>query len=136
MVKVQADLDFVRHFIDSIGIVEGSNDYKLAIILFRTLNDCQDFYTGFYARNNGITDDLLDYREKKISLNDVSLDTFLWLCEGSARRETFENVFLQNFDSDSIDLINEKIESGEIGLEYIYESFCKNSNLNILKLIL
>lgn len=136
MVDYQADLDFVKHFISSLDIDEGSNEYRLALVLFKTLSDCQDFYLGFYANNSNITDDLLDYREKKISLNNTSLDAFLWLCGGVASIEVFEQIFLQPFDNDIINLINSKIEAKSIDLEYIYESFCKNPNQNILKLIL
>lgn len=111
-------------------------ELRLAKVLLKTVENCRDFYIGFFGRNRLLIDDLLDYREKRLSLEEMSLYKFLWLCDGEINRDVFEQVFLQPFDVDDIFLIEEAVIEGRTTLEEIYNSFQKNPNENILKNVL
>lgn len=81
-------------------------------------------------------DDMLDYREHKLSIADVTVDKFIKLCDNKVNREIFELTFLQKFDSDSVSLIDKAISKGKTSLIDIFNNFQKNPNKNILKYVL
>lgn len=128
-------IDEIGNFVDSIG-VSSDKERELAQVLFKTVECCNDFYIGFLGRNRHMIDDMLDYREHKLSIADVTVDKFIKLCDNKVNREIFELTFLQKFDSDSVSLIDKAISKGKTSLIDIFNNFQKNPNKNILKYVL
>lgn len=121
----------VENFIQSLGLPE-----VIAKGVLRSVEDCQNFYIGFYGRNRYVTDDLLDYRENKIASSNISLHVYLGMCEEIGLLNAFEETFLQSFTEDDIQLVTNAVVEGKITLEEIYLDFKKNPNKNILKNVL
>ena len=125
---------YIKNFIESLFV---PNEWReLASVLFITEQDCNDFYIGFLGRNTYIIDDLLDFRENKLAMTDISLDNFLEMCDNMSTQKAFETTFLQPFTYDEIELISTAISDGKTSLEDIYNRFQKNVNENILKYVL
>lgn len=128
-------IDYINHFIESVGI-KAEKEKSLARILLKSAEDCQDFYIGFFGRNKYVIDDMLDYREVRIKISGLTLDTFLWFCDYKVDKALFEKVFLQSFTDEDISIIKNAVETGKITLDEIYNNFKKNPNENILKNVL
>lgn len=120
----------VQNFINKLGLP------YLANILFKTIGECQSFYRDYYKKNVNVIDDLLDYREYKLSTSNITLEKYLKMCHESGVKIAFENTFLQPISPQESILIEEAITSGKVTLEYIYNSFQNNVNKNILKYVL
>lgn len=120
-----------NEFIESLQLPK-----ELASVVLTTVEDCQSFYIGFYGRNSYTIDDLLDYRERKLSISDIELDTFISMCNNIGRLETFRQTFLQPISESDMSLIDKAIENGKVTLEGIYNSFQENVNKNILQNVL
>lgn len=116
--------------------MKSDEEIDLANVLLKSVEDCKDFYIGFFRRNRYVIDDLLDYREARLQLLETSLDRFILLCDGKVNRHIFEQVFLQSFSTDDIFLIEEAINKGKASLESIFISFQNEPNKNILKNVL
>lgn len=135
MTTTLSEIDYINNFVNSIG-VSSSKERELAQVLFKTVECCENFYIGFLHRNCYIIDDLLDYREYKLSIVNISVDKFIMLCDNKVNRETFESIFLQKLSSDDVSLIEGAISQGRTSLEIIFNNFQKNPNKNILKYVL
>lgn len=109
---------------------------NLVKVLFKTIDECQSFYQDYYKRNANIIDDLLDYREYKLSIWNTSLEQYLEMCDLSGIKIAFEETFLQPFIDQEVELIERAISNESVTLEYIYKSFQKNVNKNIMKYVL
>lgn len=109
---------------------------ELFDVLFKSVEDCNDFYIGYFGRNRHMIDDLLDYREYKLSIAKITLDKFITLCDNKVNREIFELTFLQKFYDEDISLIEKAISQGKISLHDIFNGFKNNPNKNILKYVL
>lgn len=120
----------VDNFINKLGLP------NLANILLKTIDDCQLFYQDYYKKNTNVIDDLLDYREYKISISDITLDNFLEMYKNQGVKYAFEITFLQPIAPHEAMLIEEAILDGKVTLEFIYNSFQENINKNILKYVL
>lgn len=120
----------IQGFIKSLDLPQESK------VLFQTFGDCHSFYINHYGRNNCITDDLLDYRERKIEESKITLDMFVDMCYTKGVAFSFERTFFQKFDSQSVELITNSLLNEKTTLETIYSGFKKNPNKNILKYVL
>lgn len=123
----------VENFVDS--LVLGTHR-ALAGILFQTEQQCRDFYIGFLGRNQHIIDDLLDYRENRLSMADISIDKFMDMCDNKDKQEVFEQTFLQPFTIADMEIINKSIENNTITLAEIFANFQGNFNKNIMQYVL
>lgn len=126
--------DFIHNFVESLGFKGGCK--KLAMVLLKTKEDCEYFYKYYYGKNLSAINDLLDYREYKVSISDMSFDKFINMCDNKVSREVFEHAFLQSFNQSEINLIKISIEDGVTSLGKIYEGFEANPNENILRNLL
>src|SRR5690606_4218091 len=99
-------------------------------------DDCDSFYIGYYGRNNYIIDDLLDYREYRVSIADMSFDKFIDMCDNKGIKEAFESTFLYHLSNESASFIEAIIKTGKTSLEEIYSLFVRNPNENVLKNVL
>ena len=126
---------FVENFIDSIDF-KSAESKRLAKVLLKSEEECNYFYIGFLGRNRYIIDDLLDYREKKLSKSNITLDKFIAMCDNSVSREAFEQTFLQPINSTDAELIEDAISKGKTSLKGIYNRFQSNVNENVLKNVL
>lgn len=131
--RVMADSN-ITNFIDSLSL--SSESKALAEVLLTTDGECNDFYIGFLGRNTYIIDDLLDYRESRLSVSDISLNKFVEMCDTGIIRDVFEQTFLQSVSNTEMNLINRAIFNGKISLKDIYCRFRKNVNESILKYVL
>lgn len=120
----------VQKFIDKLGLP------TLANILLKTFDECQTFYRDYYKKNANVIDDLLDYREYKLSISDMTFDKYLEMCRNLGVKVAFENTFLQPISMQEAALIEKAIFSGKVTLEHIYNSFRQNINVNVLKYVL
>lgn len=127
-------LNYVKNFIDSLQLSEECEG--LAKVLFSNEEQCKSFYLGFLGRNRYIIDDLLDYREKRLAISDMTLDKFLNLCNSVASKDIFEAVFLQHFTKSDIGVINNALINNSITLSFLYNRFQENVNENIMKNVL
>ena len=124
----------VEKFINSLGL--GGDNKGLAQVLIKDERDVKDFYIGYLGNNAYIIDDLLDYRESKISILNMSFNKFSNMCDDLGIKDAFEQTFSFYFNSQSIKLVKMMIELERTSLEDIYYQFVKNPNENILKNIL
>jgi hypothetical protein len=132
--ELETTLSYTVNFIDSLNL---SCECKaLADVLFKTEEECKAFYIGFLGRNRYVIDDLLDYRENRLAMSDMSLDKFLALCDNRVKQDIFEQVFLQPISMGDAIIIDKAIEQGVTSLSAIYNRFENNVNENILKNVL
>jgi hypothetical protein len=129
--SVERELDKVENFIKSLALPE-----RIAKGVLFTAECCNSFYEGFYGRNNYVIDDLLDYREEKLSKSKITLVKFLDMCYNEGNREAFRLTFYQYFTSSEIEVVDRAIESGKTSLQSVYTDFEKNPNKNVLKNVL
>jgi hypothetical protein len=67
-----SDVSGVQNFIARLGV------YLIwQQSLFKSIDECQSFYRHFYKRNPYLIDDLLDYREYKLSILNIFLKKHL-----------------------------------------------------------
>lgn len=125
---------YVNNFIQSLKLKGKPKD--LAGVLLTCKEDCHDFYIGYLGRNRHVIDDLLDYRESKLSIEDMSFDKFVDMCDNKVNKKVFENTFLQDISLSEVALIESMISSGRTSLKKIYDGFISNPNENILKNVL
>ena len=125
---------YVKYFIDSLNMNDEFN--KLAEVLLKNKKDCNDFYAKYLGNNNYKIDDLLDFREDKLSIEDMSFDRFMLMCDNIGIKKAFEKTFLYHFDSQIVRFIENRIENDMVSLEDIYSSFVNNPNGNIMKNVL
>lgn len=126
--------DYISNFIESLNM--RGDVRRLAEVLLKSEDDCKDFYINYFGRNRYIIFDLLDYRESKIDISDMSFDKFVDMCDNIGIKEAFEQNFLQHFDSHDVGFIESMIKKGRTSLRRIYDSFIENPNHSILKNIL
>lgn len=126
---------YIEDFINSINF-ESSKSRDLAQILLKSENDCNNFYIGFLGRNKHKIDDLLDYREAKLSDLNITFDLFFEMCYNEGIGKSFEKTFLQSFSSSDIEILSKSIAEKKVSLESLYTEFQKNTNINILKYVL
>lgn len=107
----------------------------LSEILLKEKKDFHIFYIEFFGKNRHLSDDLFDFREYKINKNKLSLSIFMSNCLYGLK-QTFIETFLQKFSDDDIQQISSAIEEGRVTLEYIFNSFYENINLNIMRYVL
>lgn len=122
--------DGVQRFIDKLSLP------NLASVLLKTIGDCQLFYQEYFRKNTNVIDDLLDYREYKLSISDITLEKYLEMCQDLGVKLAFENTFLQPITLQESMLIEKAISNGKVTLEYIYNLFQININKNIMKYVL
>lgn len=118
----------VESFIESLTLPK-----SVASGALRTVEDCHEFYIGFYGRNKYAIDDLLDYREYKIEQSDITLEKFLKMCENGDMIKAFTVTFFQEFSIHDMTFINKAINEGKTSLEKLYKDFKSNPNKNIMK---
>lgn len=109
-----------------------ASNKELANVLLKDVSDVKNFVSMFYKTNKYEIDDLLDYREYKIKQSEITLDAFIQQCDDNMKI-AFENNFQQNFTDSDIEMIKERIHSGNVSLVTLFENFYKNINVNILK---
>lgn len=126
--------DYTSNFIQSLQFNDANR--KLAFVLLKSEEDCREFYIDFFGRNVYAIDDLLDYREHKLSISDMSLDKFMHMCNNIGIKRAFEETFLYFFSPHSIKLVELRANEGRVSLEDIYNSFVRNPNENVLKNVL
>lgn len=124
-------LNKVGNFIESLELPK-----SIAEPLLKTVEDCQQFYSDFYNRNRHVADDLLDYREYKITKSEITLDIFLNQCYTLGMQQAFELTFLQSFSLKDIKIVNDAIADRKVTLASLYGNFKKNPNKNVLKNVL
>lgn len=100
--------------------------------VLKTMDDCELFLTKFHKTNAESIDDILDFREYKLEISDMTLDTFLKLCYIGEMKEAFERTFIQSFTVEEIQFICSCLLEGKITLPQVYGKFQKNKNKNIL----
>jgi hypothetical protein len=125
---------YALNFIESLDL--SCECRELANILLKNEEDCKSFYIEFLGRNRYVIDDLLDYREDRLEMSDITIDKFLDLCDNIVKQDIFENVFLQSISVDDIGIIEQAIKEGKTSLSAIYNRFQNNINENILKNVL
>lgn len=126
--------NFVGNFIESLGFKDECKG--LAKVLLTNEEECREFYIGYYGKNTYAINDLVDYREKKIAIADMSFDKFTSLCDNEGMKEAFEKTFLQSFNLHQIGFIEQLIDAGATSLKEIHSLFVKQPNENILKHVL
>lgn len=126
---------YIENFINSINF-ESSECRDLARVLLQSESDCNNFYIGFLGRSKHKIDDLLDYRESKLSDSNITIDLFLEMCYNEGMRDSFEKTFFQSFSSIDIAMVSNSITEGKTSLKELYAGFQKNPNINILKYVL
>ncbi|GIN67038.1 hypothetical protein FKN04_12835 [Bacillus glycinifermentans] len=124
-------LDSVEQFIHSLSL-----PFVIAKGILRSDEDCHLFYNKFYMKNRNTVDDLLDFKEYKISKSNIELNEFLKICQEEGIHEIFEQTFFQVFSPPEIKLINSALSSGKVTLTQIYNSFKENPHKNVMKNIL
>ncbi len=127
-------INSASNFIEYLNFQKDSR--KLAIILLKTIEDCEDFYINFLGRSFGTIGDLLEYRRHKISKLDITFDYIVKLCANGVNQEVIECVFFQPTNIFEVELINDAIANGKTSLEAIYRNFISNPDENILKNVL
>lgn len=108
----------------------------LSEILLKEQRDFHIFFIEFYGKNKYLVDDLFDFREYKISKNNITLKDFLFKCYAYGWRETFVETFIQKFSDEDIQFIVTSIHEGKTTLEKIFFGFQSNINLNIMRYVL
>ncbi len=121
----------IGNFIESLNLPE-----SIARVLLETEEDCKSFYADFFNRNRYIVDDLLDYREHKISKSKMTVDLFVKECYNIGMKQSFESTFYQSFTDRDISLVQEAILDNRTSLIQLFQDFKKNPNKNILKNVL
>ncbi|SDX94062.1 hypothetical protein [Thermoactinomyces sp. DSM 45892] len=109
---------------------------SIALLLLKTSGEREYFYRNYYGTNMHAIEDLMDYREYRISSSSITLEEFLKLCNNKGISIAFEATFLLQFEVTDISLIKQSLNNGKITLECIFENFKKNKNFSILKYIL
>ena len=125
---------YAESFIESLGMENYLGEF--AKVLLKKKEDCDFFYIGYFGKNKRLVDDLLDYREFKLSIEDITFDLFSDMCDNEGIKSAFEKTFLQHISESSARLIEVTISAGGTSLEMIYDSFKNNPNENILKYVL
>lgn len=95
--------------------------------------DCDNFFANHWGKNDLVFDDLLDYRESKIEMADMSFDIFEETCNNKGIKKGFETTFLNYLSPHDVKFIESKIASKRITLNEIYTRFIKNPNQSVLK---
>ena len=124
-------LDAVEKFICSLDL-----PYKVAKGILRSNEDCDLFHKNFYLKNRNVVDDLLDFKEYKISKSNIELNDFLMNCREKGIHATFEQTFLQSLTSEDIKLIENALSTGKTTLTQVFNDFIENPNKNVMKNIL
>jgi hypothetical protein len=101
-----------------------------------TNEDCDLFLQEFYSKNHYVIDDLLDFKEYKISSSEITVIEFLNMCNNGEMHMAFETTFLQKFSPEDMSFIEEKIKSRATNLKEIYVKARKNPFRNVLKIVL
>ena len=117
-------------FIDSLMLP------PVARCILRSNEDCTVFSEKYFGTNPNPIDDLLDYREDKIEKGIIDLNTFLEQVRENGIEATFESVFLQEFTTYDIEMIESQISKGVTSLEIIYRNFKSRPTQNIMRQIL
>lgn len=123
-------LNNIDDFINSLSLP------RVARSILKTNKDCEIFAKSYWMNNQYVIDDLYDYREYKIESANVTYSEFLEKCIADGIRNTFQEVFIQDFTLEDIVLIQQSILDDKTSLESIYISFNKNININIMKYII
>lgn len=119
------------------GFIESLNLPKyIASVLFETWNDCVTFLNRFYKKNQTTIDDLLDFREYKISKSNKSLSEFTEDYKNNGLKISFERTFYQSFDNASLVVLEKAIANGLVSIEGLFNKFKANPNKNIMKYVL
>lgn len=126
--------EYIDNFIESLNIK--GEVRSLAEALLKSERDCNDFYIGYFGKNSYVIFDLLDYRDAKVSMSDITFDKFYDMCNNKGIKEAFENTFFQDFSESDIKMIESEIKRGDVSLESIYNSFIDNPSMSIMKIIL
>lgn len=121
-------LSSVDDFIQSLSLP------KVASSILKSTRDCELFAQLYWMKNERPIDDLLDFREYKIESENIAFSVFLEKCVSQGLKGAFEDVFLQAFTTGEIKLIHQSITNNKTSLEELYTLFCKNPNINIVRL--
>lgn len=121
----------IINFIQSLSLQQ-----YIASVLFENWNDCTLFLTLFHNKNRQPLDDLLDFREHKITNANKSLTEFVEDYNSNGLKVSFERTFYQYLDSGSVSLLEDAIASGKVSVEYLFNKFKENHNRNIMKYVL
>ena len=121
----------VESFITSLKLSQ-----YIANVLFNTMDDCKLFFDDFYQTNRYEIDDLLDFREHKITSSKWTSQTFVKSCDSDGMKKTFEKVFFQSFTDQDVAQVEKAISDKKITLESLFSQFKANPNTNILKYVL
>lgn len=123
--------NYVERFIGSLNLNISSRN--LATVLLTCKEDCDNFFANHWGKNDLVFDDLLDYRESKIEMADMSFDIFEETCNNKGIKKGFETTFLNYLSPHDVKFIESKIASKRITLNEIYTRFIKNPNQSVLK---
>ncbi|GIN25492.1 hypothetical protein NSQ93_22325 [Bacillus sp. FSL W8-0445] len=127
---LQVFVEVAEQFIQSLSLP------SIAKGILKSEDDCDLFFKKFYKRNRSKLDDLLDFKEYKISNSQMTLDRFLDNCRTYGIHKIFEETFMQSFSPEDIEIINKALDGGRVTLEKIYINFVSNPHKNIMKNVL
>lgn len=121
----------VANFVKSLELPQ-----YIANVLFVSWADCVEFMGKYHKRNALAIDDLLDYREHKISLSVLTEELFVNNCKEKGIKTAFEESFYQSFSEEDVSLIEKSLGNGKISLQSLFSQFKDNPNRNIMKYVL
>lgn len=120
---------FVNKFIRELNLPRDAE--KIALILFKTEDDCKEFYIKHLGRSKSSSTDIMNLRREKINLSDNDS-----MYTDKITVEYLEEIFLQPLGQVKGSFIIESINNGKTTLKELYKKFRINSDVNILRHLL
>ena len=130
--KTESYSDSVEIFVESF-----TTGIDMAKVLISELEDMLFYISTFHKRNKYQIDDLLDYRDYKVSNSNATIEQFRLDFDSSLEnKKLFEQTFYQSFSDDDITIIESALTSGRVTLDIIFQGFKSNPSKNIMKYVL
>lgn len=125
----------LENFVEIIRAVFGGEGWyckRLAEILLKTEKDASTFFQQYLGRNPYLINDLLDFREQKITYWAITFDRLQEMAyNNNDLNVVFENVFLQPFPRFTDDLKKRLLHN----LQRIYDYFVDHPHENLMRYI-
>lgn len=126
-------IDVSKKYIQLVGNIEMSDDFRIALL--DTERHCKEFFRYFYRKNHRLIDDLFDYKQYRIQLENITYGQFVARCNENVK-SALEQTFFQRLSNADMEKILNAIDYGKITLEQLYVNFKNNPRKNIMRYVL